>query len=325
MILVTGATGLLGSKVCQMLVDNNHKVMALVRKSSDLSLLEEIQEKILFCHGDVLFPEEFDDKLNDIETIIHCAAVVSFHKSDKDLMENVNVNGTSNMVNLALKNGINYFIHISSVAAIGRMATSGTVTENDKWQHSDLNSNYAKSKYLAELEVWRGIEEGLDAVILNPSVILSADDLSRSSGQLFNYILNENKFYSSGSLNYVDIRDVINIINIVLGKRETKKRYIINGGKAKYKTVFDEIATRLNKKPPSIKSNDVLLNIGMLLERIKCFFSGNAPLITKETAQMSKSEIYFSNEKVKQELNYTFASLSDTLDWACNQIKNKNN
>ncbi|QSE97413.1 SDR family oxidoreductase [Fulvivirga lutea] len=325
MIFVTGANGLLGSKICNMLVENKQQVLALVRKNSDLSLLEKIRDNITICYGDILFPEEFEERLNEVDTIIHCAAVVSFHKSDKELMETVNVNGTSNMVNLALRKGINYFVHVSSVAAIGRMAMAGTVTENDTWQHSNLNSNYAKSKYLAELEVWRGIEEGMNAVIINPSVIISSDDLTRSSGQLFNYILDENKFYPTGSINYVDIRDVLNVIGKLLNQRKTNERYILNGGLVKYKTLFEEIAKRLNKKPPSIKSNDLLVKVGLLLERVKCFFSGNKPLITKETAQMSKSEIYFSNEKVKQELNYTFAPLADTLDWTCNQIKNKNN
>ena len=321
MILVTGANGLLGSQVCGSLVKNGEKVVALVRKSSNLELLDDIKEEIEIIYGNVLSPEEFSEDLENINCIIHCAAVVSFHQKDKAIMDKINIQGTANMVNLALKLNIDYFIHISSVAALGRLSGSGEVSEKNTWVESKLNSNYAQSKYYSELEVWRGIEEGLNAVILNPSVILSSQNIGRSSGQLFQYAKDERSYYPAGSINYVDIRDIIKVINQCLTSKIRGERYILNGGIITYKEFFERISSRLNVKAPSKKASKGLLKLAMFLEFLKSILTGKRALITKETVLLSDSEIYFSNKKVKEELNFNFASLNNTLDWACSSSK----
>lgn len=323
MILVTGANGLLGSSVCKALIDQDHDVKALVREDSDLTLLENILSKLTLVYGDILIPEELEPHLKNVHTIIHCAAVVSFNSSDEELMNNVNIIGTANITNLAIKNTIEYMIHISSIAAIGRTLGMGIITESDEWEESKWNSNYARSKHLGEMEVWRGMEEGLSAVILNPSVIIAPGDWDRSSGQLFKYIWDENKFYPDGSINYVDIKDVVSAIMICLEKRITKERFIVNAGKVKFKLLFDEIAQRLERKSPSIKTNGFLIWVGIIFEKVKSIITGKEPLITRETSQLSQSEILFSNEKIKKELKINFTPLAKTLDWSCESILSK--
>ncbi len=324
MILVTGANGLLGSYICKALVYEGYQVKALVRKNSDLSLLIEIEKKIELVHGDILVPEEVSIHLSGVNTIIHCAAIVSFHQADKALMQEVNVTGTTNIVNLSLNHNIDYFIQISSVAALGRLLGKGTVDESSKWEESKFNSNYANSKYHAELEVWRGMEEGLNAVILNPSVIIAPDNFDRSSGQLFKYVWEENLFYPDGLINYVDVNDVTEAILRCLKDRTKNERFVLNGGTVTYQKLFTEIATRLNKTPPKHRSHPFLIKIGMYLDWFKSLFTGKRPIITRETVLLSGAEIYFNNEKAKTRLNINFASLSKTLDWACDKILSRN-
>lgn len=321
MIFVTGANGLLGSHICKALIDEGYSVKALVREKSSTFLLDEYLEKIEIVNGDILNPESFAGSLENIESIIHCAAVVSFHQSDKELMNKVNVEGTANMINLALDKNIEYFLQISSVAALGRLTGSGTVNEENKWQESKWNSNYATSKYFAELEVWRGIEEGLNAAMINPSVILAPAIGSKSSGQLFGYVWRESPFYPAGKVNYVDVRDVCQAVIQCLKLKKTRERYIVNGGITTYKELFDLIAKNFNKKAPYIESNQFLIKIGMFLDKMRSLFTGSKTIITTETARLTRSEIYFDNSKIKKELNISFASLSDSIEWSCSKIR----
>ncbi|HNP18058.1 MAG TPA: NAD-dependent epimerase/dehydratase family protein [Fulvivirga sp.] len=320
MILVTGANGLLGSFTCKALLKEGFDVLALVRSDSDLSLINGLLDKLQIVEGDILDPECLYESLKNVTAIVHCAAVVSFHQSDKELMNTVNIQGTANMVNLALKLNIEYFLQISSVAAIGRLTGNGEVDENSKWQYSKWNSNYAQSKHFAELEVWRGMEEGLNAAILNPSVILAPGDWKRSSGALFKYVWDENLFYPDGKINYVDVRDVVQAIISCLKMKPTKERFIVNGGITSYKQLFNAIAKAFDKKPPKIKSNPILLKIGMLLDKIRSLITGRRTIITTETALLTQSEIYFSNAKIKKELNLTFVPFTETIGWNCEEF-----
>lgn len=316
MILVTGANGFLGSHVCRKLHSEKIPFLALVRESSDTSMLDDIMDDITIHYGDILDPDSLTPVIGQISSIIHCAAVVSYNSSDRSGMQEVNITGTKYLIDLALHHEIEYFIHISSVAALGRPRPSGTVSEDNKWEHSRWNTSYGKSKYLAELEVWRGITEGLNAVILNPSVILGPGDWNRSSGKLFRYVRDEKSFYTEGLLNYIDVRDVTEIIYQCLQKRFSGERYILNAGTISYKDFFQQVAHRMKKKPPAIAAGPGLVKVAVILEKIKSLFTGNKPLITRETARISNNQIYFDNSKIRKELNYTFVPLSKTIEWA---------
>lgn len=318
MILVTGATGFLGSHICRKLLKENIEFIALRRSTSSLSLVSDIVEKIKWVEGDITMPDSLDHVLPQVNTIIHTAAVVSFHSADFEKMDKINVEGTKNVINLALKHDIKRFIHISSVAALGRNHAQGTIDETNKWQESKYNTHYGKTKYQAELEVWRGMIEGLNAIILNPSVILGHGDWNNSSSSIFKYVWDENKFYSEGFINYVDVRDVLDILFKVLNnEKKFGERYIVNAGSETFKDMFDKIAKRFDKKPPAIKASSFLVKLGLFSETIKYLITGKKPLITREIARVGSARIYFDNRKAVTELNHTFVPLSQTLDWAC--------
>jgi nucleoside-diphosphate-sugar epimerase len=208
MIAITGGNGLLGSFIIRELINTNQPFVAFKRNNSDISLLRDVSEKITWRDADVLDPVSLNEALNDITHVIHAAAIVSFNPRDAKKIYNVNVLGTRNITNACLNAGVRRFVHISSVAALGRQKDQTIIDEQNKWIDNPLNSTYAESKYYAELEVFRAQEEGLSTVIINPSVILAPTDWTRSSAQLFKYVYDEKSFYIDGSLNYVDVRDV---------------------------------------------------------------------------------------------------------------------
>ncbi|MBY0424921.1 MAG: SDR family NAD(P)-dependent oxidoreductase, partial [Cytophagales bacterium] len=175
-VFITGATGLVGSFLAKKFLDNGYQVRALKRKESNISLVEAFYDKIEWIIGDLLDAESLETGIKGADIVIHAAAIVSFNPRDKEKMFQNNINGTANMVNLAIKLKTPRFCHVSSIASLGRNEEIATIDENTKWKDSELNSNYAISKYLGELEVWRGIEEGLNAVIVNPSTVLGPGD-----------------------------------------------------------------------------------------------------------------------------------------------------
>ena len=324
MILVTGASGIVGHFVVKDLVSAGHKVRAIKRVDSNIDSLAQWQDSIEWVEADLLDLSALEKSFIDIDRVVHCAALVSFHQEDKDEMMNVNVNGTANMVNLALEHNVKKFIHVSSVAALGRKPNLDIIDENVKWEESDNNTNYAESKYLGELEVWRAQEEGLPVVIVNPSVVLGPGRWDSSSMQLFKYANDGQLFYPDGEMNFVDVRDVSNIIEILLFNNISEERFILNAGKAYYKEVFDLISKNLNKPAPKIKVSDTLLTFAYILDTIKSKLLRKKSIITRESIRLSKMNYYFSNQKLKEKLNYEFKTLEDSVAWTCSEIIKQN-
>lgn len=317
MIAVTGANGLLGSFIVRKLVASELPFVALKRKHSDTSLLMDLSDKIKWAEADVNDPVALEEAFNGVTCVIHAAAMVSFNPREKDLIYNVNVGGTRNVVNACLAAGIKKLIHISSVAALGRLKGQEFVSENNKWVDNPLNSTYAESKYKAELEVYRGYEEGLETIILNPSVILAPADWNKSSAKLFKYAWKERKFYIENDFNYVDVRDVSNVAVRMISENFSGHRFILNAGKLPLIQFLTKVATRFNKRPPTIRANTGLLRVLAFLEMSRSRLLGSDPLITKETARLANTQFFFSNEKIKKHLNFEFKSIDETLDWCC--------
>jgi dihydroflavonol-4-reductase len=320
MILVTGASGIVGHFVVKDLVSAGHKIRAIKRADSNIESLAPWNNSIEWVEADLLDLTALEKAFIGVERIVHCAALVSFHKEDKDEMMNVNVNGTANMVNLALEYKVEKFIHVSSVAALGRKPNLDIIDENVKWEQSDNNTNYAESKYLGELEVWRAQEEGLPVVIINPSVILGPGKWDSSSMQLFKYANEGPLFYPRGEMNYVDVRDVSNIIEILLFNDIKEERFILNAGKAYYQEVFELISKNLNKPAPKIKVSYTLLTFAYILDTIKSKLLRKKSVITRESIRLSKMNYLFSNQKLKRTLNYEFMSLEESVSWTCSEI-----
>jgi dihydroflavonol-4-reductase len=320
MIFITGCNGLVGSFVARKLLSEGHAILALRRKNSDCSLLYDIQDQIEWIEGDVLDIGILNEAIKRCDTVIHTAAVISFSPKKRKEMYKINVEGTANIVNAALAGQVRHFCYISSIAALGRKKDTPVVSETALWEDSDRNTHYAKSKYLAELEVWRGIEEGLPAFIVNPSVILGPGNWERGSTKLFKYIYNENKFYTNGNINYVDVYDVAEIIVRLLGKNVAGERFILNAGTMTYKELFERIAKAFGKKAPTIEVGTLLAEVAWRIEHLRTLFHSNEPIITKETARMSGYSYTYENAKIKQLLGYEFAPVKESIDRICQEL-----
>jgi nucleoside-diphosphate-sugar epimerase len=264
--------------------------------------------------------------MDGIARVYHCAAIVSFNSSDRDEMFKINVEGTANVVNACLNNNVDKLCYVSSVAALGRIYDGVEVSENMSWVDKSNNSNYSRSKHMAEVEVWRGVGEGLNAVIVNPSIILGAGDWSKGSSGIFKTAYNEFPWYTEGVTGFVDVVDVINAMIALMDSEVSGERFIINAENRKYKEVFTLIAQGFNKKPPHKKVNRLMAEIVWRLEAVKSSLTGTKPLLTKETAQAAQAVVNFDNAKIKKYLpSFQYTPLEVTIKRVCNELKKINN
>jgi dihydroflavonol-4-reductase len=331
LVLITGCSGLVGRHLADLYMQRGYRVRGLRRPGHLLNLAADT-DGIEWIDGDILDIPSLEKALESVNFVIHAAAVVSFSPKDKGRMLAVNVEGTANIVNSCLKVGVQKLCHISSIAALGRSALAIAaakeitnakhspeiiVSEKAKWEDSPYNSLYAQSKYLAELEVWRGIAEGLNAVIVNPSLILGVGDWNRSSSRIFRYVWKETPFYTSGMVNYVDVRDVAEIIFLLMNTDISAKRYILNAGNISYQDLFNGIADCFHKRRPRIRVRAFAAQLLWRLEWIRSQITRKAPLITRETAQLAALSFRYDNSAIKLDHHVYFRSIEDTLQWCC--------
>ena len=319
MVLVTGGTGFLGSYIIKQLVEKGYNVRAL-RRSNKLPfwIAKEILEKVEWVEGDVLDVIALENAMNGVDTIIHSAAIVSFATKDRKEMYQVNVEGTANVVNIALEKNVRRLVHISSVAALGRTANGGHVNEEKKWEESKVNTHYAKSKFKAELQVWRGISEGLEAVILNPSTILGYGDWHSSSCAIFKSVHDGFNWYTPGINGFVDVEDVAKATIVLMESTINEQRFIVNGDSWTFKKLQDTIADGFSKKRPARKTSPFLLGVAWRMEKLKSLFTRKKPLLTKESARVAQSQTWFENDKILKALQgFSFTPLEETIKKAC--------
>ncbi|MDQ4141459.1 MAG: NAD-dependent epimerase/dehydratase family protein [Bacteroidota bacterium] len=321
MVFVTGSKGLIGSYLLRQLLADGHQVKALIRTSPTS---EDLQHPNLqYITGDILDVSVLQQAIGDNDYVFHCAGLVSYAPQDADLLKQINVEGTANIVNTCLVRKNVKLCHVSSVAAIGQQKNTTILDETAKWDPQADVSVYASSKYFGELEVWRGIAEGLAAVIVNPSVVLGPADWTRSSTQLFKYVFNQKPFYTDGYINFVDVRDVVSSMLALTFLDITGERFILNAGQVLYKDFFEKIAFYLNRKAPGVKVPVALTEIIWRLESLRSFFTGQRPLITKDTARITKRNYLYSSDKIKKQLLFSFESLEETLNWSCRELRLK--
>ncbi|HMG91510.1 MAG TPA: NAD-dependent epimerase/dehydratase family protein [Chryseolinea sp.] len=325
MIAVTGANGLLGSYVVRTLLRHKEPFLAIKRKDSDISLLHDVNEDIKWYDADLLDVVSLNEALKNVTHVIHTAAVVSYNPRRARQVMEINVEGTRNIVNACLANGVKRIVHVSSVAALAAQKGQTTITEENKWIESQYQTVYAKSKYLSELEIFRGQEEGISSVIVSPSLILADTDWNNSSAQVFKYIWNQTPFYSDGSVNYVDVDDVAQIIYALLRAPIEGERFIVSAGKMTYKELFGLIAKGLGKKIPSIRVSKNFLKIGAYFETLRSIISGSEPRLTKETARIAGADYLFENRKIVDRLNFKFQPIDKTLQRCCRYYIEKMN
>ena len=317
MIAVTGANGLLGSFIVRKLHQQNIPFVGIKRKNSSLSNLGDMAEKINWRNIDIVDPISVHEALKGVSGVIHCAALVSYNPRMTQQLYDINVTGTRNIVDACLEHGIRRLLHVSSVAALGRQKEQTAIDETNKWIDSPLNTSYGESKYLAELEVFRGQEEGLSTVCINPSVILATADWNNSSAQLFKYVWNEKRFYIDGCMNYVDVRDVAEMVIHLYNSEIENERFIASAGSISFKEFFDKIAKHFDRRSPSVKLGKGMIRFVARLEHVRSILTGSNPLITRETARLADTNFVFKNEKAKDRLNLEFQTIDSTLAWCC--------
>ncbi len=324
MVAVTGANGLLGSFIVRELIKKSVPFVAFKRKNSDTSLLDDVNDHITWRDADVLDTVELEKAFDGVTRVIHTAAVVSYNSRLATQVMDINTSGTRFVINEALARGVTRFIHVSSVAALGRQKNQKVIDETNQWIDSPTHTVYAKSKYLAELEVFRAYEEGLNVAIVNPSVILAPADWNRSSARIFRYVWDEKKFYSDAVLNYVDARDVAEItVRLLDNTTVSGERFVLNAGKISLSDLFGKIATRFGKRPPRIKLSKLTLKTLARVEAIRSRLTGADPLITPETARLAGADFIYDNTKIKNSLSFDFQPIDATLDWCCRYYEEK--
>ena len=319
-ILVTGASGLLGEELVRQLLEEGYQVKAAYN-STPVSLNHP---NLIKQQCDILDVVALEEIMQDITHVYHCAGMVSFLPEDKFNLLKINVEGTANVVNACIDAGVTKLVHVSSVAALGRIRQGETVTEKMNWSEETSNSMYGKSKYLGELEVWRGVGEGLNAVILNPSVILGGNNWDTGSAAIFKTAYNEFKWYTEGVSGFVDVADVARAMILFMQSGISGQRYIVNGANLTYREIFTTIAECFNRKPPHKKVSPFLGELVWRAEAIKSMISGKKHLLTRETARTAQAKVYFDNSKLLTALpGFSFTRLKDTIQRTCVVLKER--
>ncbi len=323
MILVTGGAGLLGSELIRQLLSKGSRVRAIYNKTPlpdfNSHLLEQFQCDILDIIG-------LEEAMENMEQVYHCAAIVAFEPSRKQAMYKINIEGTTNIVNAALNTGIKKLVHVSSVAALGRIRENEAVNETMTWTEETSNSIYGRSKYLGELEVWRGVGEGLDAVIVNPVIILGKGDWNAGSSQIFKSVYNEFPWYTEGASGFVDVRDVATGMIALMESNISSERFIISGANKTYREIFNLIAHAFGKKQPHKKVSPFMAQVVWRMEAIKSLFTGKKPLLTKETATTAMANVQFDNSKLLKFLpDFKYTPIEETIKDTCAGMQHKLN
>jgi nucleoside-diphosphate-sugar epimerase len=328
MILLTGATGLLGMHVLYDLLRKGHEVRAVYRNEDRLKKVEDLfrfyageegrplLQKVKWQKGDILDLVFLEDVFQGVTKVIHCAAMVSFRNADFRELVRVNRYGTANLVNFGLKHKVQWFCHVSSTAAIGKKPgdTNFGLNENAKWLTDVPVSGYAMSKYLAEKEVWRGIEEGLPAVIVNPCVIFGPGDWNESSLTIFRVVQRGLKFSAPGSNAFVDVRDVSKRILFLMEKEIIHERFLIIGDNVKFSEMTASIARRMKKKEPSIKVKPWQMGLAWRLAAVYSFITRKPTALTKEATRTAFSETSYDSSKMDTIFDEPYISLTDSID-----------
>jgi dihydroflavonol-4-reductase len=336
MIFVTGGTGLTGSHLLYKLVTKGEKVKALKRETSNMENViktfsyycknpEELFEKIEWYVGDILDYFEMEKQLSGVEQIYHCAAIVSFNPRDHKKMIQNNVDGTANLVNAALENGVKKFCHVSSVAALGSTSDGTLVNEETNWVSAKKISGYAESKFYSENEIWRGIEEGLDAVIVNPSIVLGPGNWNSGSSQLFKRVWNGMKFYTKGITGFVDVHDLVNAMVLLMEDNNFKtgknQRFIVSSENLSYKEVLFKIADSLGKPRPKYYASGGLLSLTWRAASIYGLITGTKPVITSEVTASSNAVKKFDGRKLVSHINFNYTPLRVSIEKTSSILK----
>ena len=338
MILVTGGTGLVGSHLLWHLLQKEERVRAIHRYGSHLEQVMQVfgyydypaGEKHatpleLFCRidwveADLMDPDSMEEALEGITRVYNCAAIVSFDPRERSGMINHNLETTANLVNLCLDFGVQKLCHVSSVSALGSRNDGEPLTEEEIWKPSKKRSAYSISKFRSEMEVWRGISEGLECVIVNPSVILGPGNWRRGTAGFFNRIQMGLGYYTGGMTGFVDVRDVCRCMIALMDSEISGQRYLLNGENLYYRDLFNQIADALGTPRPSKLATTRLTELGWRAEWLRSKFGFGRPQLTRETARSGHRITRYSNRKIAEATGHEFIPISETIRWTAEKF-----
>ncbi|MBE7696820.1 NAD-dependent epimerase/dehydratase family protein [Tenacibaculum finnmarkense] len=327
MILVTGGTGLVGAHLLYHLTQKEDKIRAIYRTDEKrehvkkifsfyTDNVEHLFSKIQWIQADITDIPSLEPVFKDITQVYHCAALVSFNPKDYQKMRQVNIEGTANIVNFSIENKVKKFCFVSSIAAVGNAINSKPIDEENEWSDSDTHSGYAITKYGAEMEVWRGSQEGLEVVIVNPGVILGSGFWQEGSGKLFTQINNGFNFYTQGITGFVGVQDVVKAMLLLMksdNKNIKNERFILVSENKSFKEILDTIADNLHKKHPAIKVSKTLSALAWRVSFLVSLLTKKKPLLTKNTARASHNISYYSSSKIEKALAFKFELINSQI------------
>ncbi|MEC3878039.1 NAD-dependent epimerase/dehydratase family protein [Parapedobacter sp. 10938] len=323
-VLVTGGTGFLGSILIKRLLASGMAVRAAKRETSvipqelvDLPALEWVNADIndFFALGDAFI---------GISKVYHCAGMISYHAADRQRLTTVNVAGTANVVNLALQHRTR-LLHVSSIAAIGQPRHNGEATEDDLWEYTPGQPGYAASKYEGEMEVWRGVAEGLDAVIVNPALIIGPSARAEggdTSGSIFAMVHKGLHFYTDGSVGLIDVEDTAKAMVLLMDNPTiTGQRFLLSNANMTYRELLARCSNLLGRPAPKYRATPWMLSMAWRAASVLAWFTRKRPLITRETANSARNRLRFSNRKVVAVTGIAFKPIDHTLNEICKTLK----
>lgn len=323
MILVTGGSGLVGNELITQLLSAGKKVRAIFNETPLSNFQSEHLEQF---HCDILDVIGLEEAMEGVKQVYHCAAIVSFNPKRRHKMFKINVEGTANVVNAALDAAVDKLVYVSSVAALGRIRENVAINETMNWTEETSNSRYGQSKFLAEMEVWRGVGEGLNAVMVNPVIILGAGDWNSGSTQIFKSVYEEFPWYTTGATGFVDVRDVAKAMIELMSSDVTAQRFILSAENRTYQDLFTLIAKGFGKRPPHKKVTPFLAKLVWRLQALKSRLTGKAPLLTKETAATALAKVHFDNSKLQRYLpDFTYRPIEESIAETCHVLQQKVN
>lgn len=314
-ILITGITGLFGSHLSR---EFSHlgQIRGLKQPNSNLDLVQNLDFEITWHEGELSDVDSLLEALQGVDLVVHAAGLVSFSAQDKKRLYEINSVGTANLVNAMLSSGVRRLVHVSSVAAIGRNPELRIVGEDHKWTDSPHHTEYANSKYWAELEAWRGEQEGLELIVVNPSILLGKASSDRSSTAIYSYVLEGNRFFPKGDLNYIDVRDAARLTRLLVENQAWGERFILNKESIPYREFFSEVAAVFGKKAPSLPLRTWMISVAALAAGLGRILGLSKNPLNKQTAKLSQQNIRFENGKIQQLLHPSYFSLRESLEWA---------
>lgn len=314
-VLVTGGTGFIGYYIVKRLVEAGYKITVLARSEHPDSPIRLLNSQVNFVKGDLTDLDSLEAATKDQDIIVHAAALISFDPSERKKIFRINTDGTTHLVNRALKSSVKKLIYISSIAAISSRPDEKDHDESIPWDLKSNHSNYALSKHAAEMEVWRGAAEGLEVGILNPSVVLGKWEENHHSMQLFKMMQHDVLFYPKGSTGWVDVRDVAKAVQAFIESGIINHQFIINGHDSSYQDVLQMIASANGKKSPRyLLPRSIALTATRMYALLNKITSGKR-VIQPSIIKSLYKEVTYNNAKSISQLGLTYTSLRDTIEW----------